>query len=66
MGGAVDNNITPAEKSQTMGSAALRKKGMQGVATSSNAYSRETPAKKGFFGSVIENKSNDMLGGTPA
>lgn len=37
---------------------------MNGVTTSTNAYSRETPAKKGFFGSVIE-KPNDMLGGTP-
>lgn len=36
-----------------------------GATTATNQqFSRETPAKKGFFGSVID-QSNNNLGGTP-
>ena len=31
-----------------------------GSTTASNAYSRETPAKKGFFGSVIDQSTNNL------
>ena len=41
------------------------KNGVNGSTTSTNQYSRETPAKKGFFGSVVEQSSNN-IGGTPS
>ena len=34
--------------------------GNGGSTTASNAYSRETPAKKGFFGSVIDQSTNNL------
>ena len=71
MAGAVNQNdsIVSANNTQsqsTLGSN-LRNKakyGEKGSTTSTNQYSRETPAKKGFFGSVVE-PSNNNLGGTP-
>ena len=60
MGGAVDHNASVVSVSNTASSsqlgAGLRNKARAGMVqstTNANPYSRETPANKGFFCSVI-------------